>query len=192
MWEEESKRCAKTGTLLILDEIQSGFGRTGKFWGFEHYDMSPDILVCAKGMGGGMPIGAFISSPEIMGVLKHDPILGHITTFGGHPVSAAASLATIEILLEDGLIRQVDMKAELFRRKLVHPEIKEIRNKGLMMAVEFSSFETLKKIIDRAVELGVLTDWFLHCDTSMRIAPPLTIKEPEIEQACDILLEAID
>jgi len=191
-FQEIRNRCDKTGTLLILDEVQCGFGRTGKFWGFEHYDVIPDILLCAKGMGGGMPIGAFISSPDIMEVLKHDPILGHITTFGGHPVSAAASLATVETLLEDGLIQDVEEKANIFRQKLVHPEIKEIRNKGLMMAVEFSSFETLKKIIDRAQELGVLTDWFLHCDTSMRIAPPLIIEETDIEQACNILLEAID
>ncbi|GMQ27700.1 aspartate aminotransferase family protein [Algoriphagus confluentis] len=185
------KRCDQTGTLLILDEIQAGFGRTGKFWAFEHFEIVPDILVCAKGMGGGMPIGAFIANKEVMGVFKNNPILGHITTFGGHPVSAAASLATIQALQEEKLIDQVEQKANLIKSLLVHPKIKGIRNKGLMMAVEFESFEVLKKIIDRAIELGVITDWFLFCDDSMRIAPPLVITEEEIRQACQIILQAI-
>lgn len=186
------KRCDETGTLLILDEIQAGFGRTGKFWAFEHFDIIPDILVCAKGMGGGMPIGAFIANKEVMAVFKNNPLLGHITTFGGHPVSAAASLATIQILLEENLIDQVEAKATLFKSLLVHPKIKAIRNKGLMMAVEFESFEVLKPIIDRAIESGVITDWFLFCDDSMRIAPPLIITDAEIREACRIILEAID
>lgn len=185
------RKCDDTGTLLILDEIQAGFGRTGKFWAFEHFDIVPDILVCAKGMGGGMPIGAFIANREVMGVFKNNPLLGHITTFGGHPVSAAASLATVQILLEENLIGQVETKAELFRSLLVHPKIKSIRNKGLMMAVEFESFEVLKPIIDRAIELGVITDWFLFCDDSMRIAPPLVITERQIRDACKTILEAI-
>jgi putrescine aminotransferase len=185
-------RCDHTGTLLILDEIQAGFGRTGKFWGFEHFDIVPDILLCAKGMGGGMPIGAFIASKEVMGVFKDNPLLGHITTFGGHPVSAAASLATIQILREENLIAQVESKAELFKSLLVHPKIKSIRNKGLMMAVEFESFDVLKPIIDRAIELGVITDWFLFCDDSMRIAPPLIITEAQIHEACEVILRAID
>ncbi|GAB2486532.1 aspartate aminotransferase family protein [Algoriphagus taiwanensis] len=186
------KRCDETGTLLILDEIQAGFGRTGKFWAFEHFEIVPDILVCAKGMGGGMPIGAFISNKEVMGVFKNNPILGHITTFGGHPVSAAASLATIQVLKEEKLIDQVEQKANLIKSLLVHPKIKSIRNKGLMMAVEFESFEVLKKIIDRAIELGVITDWFLFCDDSMRIAPPLVITEDEIKTACRLILQAIE
>ncbi len=186
------KRCSDTGTLLILDEIQAGFGRTGKFWAFEHFDIVPDILVSAKGMGGGMPIGAFISSTEIMGVLKDNPILGHITTFGGHPVSSAASLATIEVLQNEHLIEQVEAKADLFKSLLKHPRILEIRNKGLMMAVAFESFDLLKAIIDRAIELGVVTDWFLFCDNSMRIAPPLIITEEEIHLACKTILQAID
>lgn len=185
------KRCDETGTLLILDEIQAGFGRTGKFWAFEHFGIVPDILVCAKGMGGGMPIGAFIANKEVMGVFKNNPILGHITTFGGHPVSAAASLATIQVLKEEKLIDQVEQKANLIKTLLVHPKIKTIRNKGLMMAVEFDSFEVLKKIIDRAIELGVITDWFLFCDDSMRIAPPLIISEDEIRESCQIILQAI-
>lgn len=186
------RKCDETETLLILDEIQAGFGRTGKFWAFEHFDIVPDILLCAKGMGGGMPIGAFISSNEIMSVFKNNPILGHMTTFGGHPVSAAASLATVQVLQDENLIDQVEAKAELFKSLLVHPKIKEIRNKGLMMAVAFESFEVLKAIIDRAIELGVVTDWFLFCDDSMRIAPPLTITEEQIREACVVILEAIN
>ncbi|MBS9523280.1 aspartate aminotransferase family protein [Litoribacter alkaliphilus] len=186
------KKCDETGTLLILDEIQAGFGRTGKFWAFEHYGIQPDILVCAKGMGGGMPIGAFISSKEIMGHFKNDPLLGHITTFGGHPVSAAASLATIKILQEENIVELVEMKANLFKELLVHPKIKEVRNKGLLMCVAFESFEELKPIIDRAIEMGVVTDWFLFCDDSMRLAPPLVITKEEIKEACEIILKAIE
>ena len=184
-------RCNQTGTLLILDEIQAGFGRTGTFWAFEPMGIVPDVLVCAKGMGGGMPIGAFIASKELMGVFTNNPLLGHITTFGGHPVSAAASLATIQVLQNENLIEQVETKAALFKSLLVHPSIKAIRNKGLMMAVEFASFDVLKPIIDRAIGLGVITDWFLFCDDSMRIAPPLVITEAEIREACRILLQAI-
>ena len=186
------KKCDENGVLLILDEIQCGFGRTGKFWAFEHYGIVPDIITCAKGMGGGMPIGAFISSQKIMSVLKNNPILGHISTFGGHPVSCAASLATLEIIHEEKLLDDVEEKANYFRELLVHPKIKSIRNKGLMMAVEFENFEVLKPIIDRAVENGVLTDWFLFCDNSMRIAPPLTIIKKEIKEACDLILKSID
>lgn len=185
------KRCDETGTLLILDEIQSGFGRTGKFWAFEHFDIIPDIIVCAKGMGGGMPIGAFIANQEVMASFKNNPLLGHITTFGGHPVSSAASLATLQVIQESDLLTKVDQKANLFKKRLVHPKIISIRNKGLMMAVEFESFEVLKPIIDRAIEMGVITDWFLFCDNSMRIAPPLIISEEEINEACDIILQAI-
>jgi acetylornithine/succinyldiaminopimelate/putrescine aminotransferase len=186
------KRCDQTGTMLILDEIQCGFGRTGKFWAFEHYGIVPDMIVCAKGMGGGMPIGAFIANKEVMGVFKNNPILGHITTFGGHPVSAVASSATIEILQNENLIDQVESKADLIKSLLVHPKIKSIRNKGLMMAVEFESFDSLKKVIDKAIELGVITDWFLFCDDSMRIAPPLTITMEEIHEACAMILKAIE
>ncbi|WP_200977425.1 aspartate aminotransferase family protein [Echinicola sp. 20G] len=185
-------KCDETGTLLILDEIQAGFGRTGKFWAFEHYGIEPDILVCAKGMGGGMPIGAFIAAQPVMAVFKNNPLLGHITTFGGHPVSSAASLATIQVLKEEKLIEQVAAKAELFKKLLNHDKIKGIRNKGLMMAVEFESFEVLKPIIDRAIELGIITDWFLFCEDSMRIAPPLTITEEEIHEACKVILQAIE
>lgn len=185
-------RCKEVGALLILDEIQAGFGRTGTFWAFEQFDIVPDILVCAKGMGGGMPIGAFIANKEVMGVFKSNPLLGHITTFGGHPVSAAASLATLRVLQEEELIAEVGEKANLFKSLLIHPKIKAIRNQGLMMALEFESFDVLKPIIDRAIQLGVITDWFLFCDDSMRIAPPLTINETEIREACALILKAID
>lgn len=191
-FQDLRKKCNETGTLLILDEIQAGFGRTGKFWAFEHFDIQPDILVCAKGMGGGMPIGAFIANQKLMAVFKNNPLLGHITTFGGHPVSAAASLATIDVIKEENLLDQVEKKAHLFRELLVHPMIKSIRNKGLMMAVEFESFEVLKPIIDSAIEKGVITDWFLFCDDAMRIAPPLIISEEQIREACQIILQAIE
>lgn len=185
-------RCSEVGALLILDEIQSGFGRTGTFWAFEQFGIEPDILLCAKGMGGGMPIGAFIAPQEIMAAFKTDPILGHCTTFGGHPVSCAASLATLQTIQEENLLAGVAEKAELFKKLLVHPRIKEIRNCGLMMAAEFESFDVLKAVIDKAIVNGVLTDWFLFCDNSMRIAPPLTITEEQIREACEIILKSIE
>ncbi|QKZ14279.1 aspartate aminotransferase family protein [Spirosoma sp. KUDC1026] len=186
------RRCTEVGALLVFDEIQTGFGRTGTFWAFESFDAIPDILLCAKGMGGGMPIGAFISSAEIMQVFRNNPILGHITTFGGHPVSCAASLATLQTIREQGLHEQAEAKGQLFKQLLRHPAINEVRGKGLMMAVEFDSFDVLKAVIDRAIENGVITDWFLFCDNSMRIAPPLIITEEQIREACAVILEAVE
>jgi acetylornithine/succinyldiaminopimelate/putrescine aminotransferase len=186
------KRCHETGTLLILDEIQAAFGRTGKLFAFEHFDIVPDILLLAKALGGGMPIGAFISSNTIMGALKESPILGHITTFGGHPVCCAAGLAALEVLLNENLTAGVAEKEIIFRKLLAHPAIKEVRGKGLMLAIELESFDLNKKIIDRCIEHGVITDWFLHCSNSMRIAPPLIISSDEIEKACNVIVEAID
>ena len=187
------QRCTEVGALLILDEIQCGFGRTGTHWAFEQFGVVPDILVCAKGMGGGMPIGAFISSPAIMVGFQTNPILGHCTTFGGHPVSCAAALATLQVIQQENLLAGVAAKAERFRQQLRHPAIREIRHCGLLMAVEFASFELLKPIIDHALaHEGILTDWFLFCDNSLRIAPPLTIAEAEIDAACAGLLRAID
>ncbi|WP_037577363.1 aspartate aminotransferase family protein [Sporocytophaga myxococcoides] len=185
-------RCSETGTLLIADEIQAGFGRTGTFWGFENFEVVPDILVCAKGMGGGMPIGAFIAPKELMKVLSLNPVLGHITTFGGHPVSCAAALATINVIHEEKLAEQVPEKEKLFTKLLQHPLIHSVRHKGLMMAVEMESFEILKKTIDKAIMKGVLTDWFLFCDNAMRIAPPLVISEEEIKVSCSLILESMD
>lgn len=186
------RRCDETNTLLILDEIQSGFGRTGKLFAFEHFDIKPDILLLAKGMGGGMPIGAFISSNEIMSVLKENPILGHITTFGGHPVSCAAGLANLEVILDENLFEDVPRKESIFRKHLQHPEIKEIRGKGLMLSMQLTSFEQVEKVSKRCVENGIIIDWFLHCDTAMRIAPPLIITDNEIIKACEIIIEAIE
>ena len=184
-------KCDQHGCLLILDEIQSGYGRTGKFWAFEHYDIIPDIVVCAKGMGGGMPIGAFIATREVMQSLTREPVLGHITTFGGHPLSAAAALATIKVIEEEKLITDVEKKAELFKECLDHDRIRNIRHKGLMMAVDFESYDVLKPIIDQAINGGVITDWFLFCDHSMRIAPPLTINNAQIVDACKVIRQAI-
>jgi acetylornithine/N-succinyldiaminopimelate aminotransferase len=185
------KQCDKVGALLVADEIQCGFGRTGTLFAFEQYNFTPDILCIAKGMGGGMPIGAFISSKEIMKVLANNPILGHITTFGGNPVCCAASLATLNVLLEEDLINTVHSKEKLFRNLLHHSKIKSINGKGLLLSVEFENYDENKAIIDRCIADGLLTDWFLFNSHSMRIAPPLTISEKEIKQACDIILKNI-
>ncbi len=190
-FQQLRQQCTNTGTLLVLDEIQCGFGRTGNFWAFEALGIVPDILVCAKGMGGGMPIGAFVSSTEILSSLTENPILGHITTFGGHPVSCAASLATLQAIQEENLLAGIPAKEKLFRELLIHPAIRQIRGKGLMLAAEFESFEVLKPIIDQAITKGVVTDWFLYCDNSMRIAPPLTITEAQIREACAVILGCI-
>lgn len=186
------QRCNETGTLLILDEIQTGFGRTGKLYAFEHFGIFPDILLLAKGMGGGMPIGAFIADKMVMDVLKDNPILGHITTFGGHPVSCAASLATLEVILEEKLIKEVSQKEQVFRQELKHPLIKEIRGKGLMLAIQLDSFEQVETVSKYCVQRGIIIDWFLHCDTALRIAPPLTITETEIKEACTVIVESLD
>jgi putrescine aminotransferase len=191
-FEKLRKKCTETGALLVLDEIQTGFGRTGKFWAFEHYDISPDILTAAKGMGGGMPIGAFISSSKIMAALQTDPVLGHISTFGGHPVSCAASLALLKELQSSRVFEQAEAKAQIFRKLLKHPKIKSIRHLGLMMAVQFDSFDQVQKIIHKSMELGLITDWFLFCDDSIRIAPPLIISPDQIRESCDILMKAVD
>jgi len=177
---------------LILDEIQAAFGRAGKLFAFEHFGIVPDILLLAKALGGGMPVGTFISSGEIMSSLKENPILGHITTFGGHPVCCASGLAALEVLLNENLINTVAEKETMFRKLLVHPAIKEIRGAGLMLAIEFESFECNKKIIDHCIEQGVITDWFLHCSNAMRIAPPLIITPDEIKQACSVIMAAIE
>lgn len=186
------ERCDSTGALLILDEIQTGFGRTGKLFGFEYFGIIPDILLLAKSMGGGMPIGAFISSGEIMGVLKENPILGHITTFGGHPVSCAAGLANLEVILEQNLTSEIHRKEKLFRNMLHHPRIKEVRGKGLMLSIQLDNFKQVENVSKRCQENGIIIDWFLHCDTALRIAPPLIISDNEIIEACNIILEAID
>ncbi|MBO9592141.1 MAG: aspartate aminotransferase family protein [Niabella sp.] len=186
------QRCTATGTLLILDEIQAGFGRTGKLWGFEHFDIVPDILLLGKALGGGMPLGAFISHRKIMMCLTENPVLGHITTFGGHPVSCAAGHAALQVLLKEQLASTVHAKEQLFLSLLNHPQIKQIRSFGLWMAVTFDSFETNKKVIDRLLEAGVFTDWFLFAASSFRICPPLTITEEEIKKACTLICAVLE
>lgn len=185
-------RCDETGALLVLDEIQAGYGRTGTLFAFEQYDIKPDILLLAKGFGGGMPIGAFIAPKSIMDALSFDPPLGHITTFGGHPVSAAAALATLQVLLETDLIEQVRAKEQLFRALLVHPSIVELRSAGLWLAVDLGDAAQVQRAIRYCLEHGVITDWFLFNDRSLRIAPPLTIEEAEIRTACYVILAAIE
>lgn len=184
-------RCDETGTLLISDEIQTGFGRSGTLFAFEQYDFIPDVVVLAKGMGGGMPIGTFVSSKKIMSSLTNNPVLGHITTFGGHPVSCAASFATLKVICEMNLKTEVEEKENLFRKKLVHKKIKNISGKGLLLAVEFENAKTNKKIIKRCIENGVITDWFLFAENKMRIAPPLIISNDCIINCCDIILKSI-
>lgn len=187
-----SAKCKATGTLLILDEIQAAFGRTGKLFAFENYGIVPDILLLAKALGGGMPIGAFIANREVMGVLKDNPILGHITTFGGHPVSSVSGLASLNVILDEDLVTGVNAKGELFRSLLVHPLIKEIRGKGLMMSIQLDSFEQVEKVSKLCAADGIIIDWFLHCETALRIAPPLIITEQEIKKACTVILKALD
>ncbi len=187
------KRCNETGTLLIFDEIQTGMGRTGFMFAFEKYQVIPDILLLAKGLGGGMPIGAFISSREIMSTLTVNPVLGHITTFGGHPVSCAAALANIEVLKSEKLIESVEAKSGQFLELLSKsPSIKQIRASGLMIALQLDNFAHVKKVIDICIEQGVIIDWFLFNDSSIRIAPPLSISKTQISKACKVILLALE
>jgi acetylornithine/succinyldiaminopimelate/putrescine aminotransferase len=184
------KKCTETGTLLILDEIQTGFGRTGKLWGFEHFDIVPDILLLGKALGGGMPLGAFIAEKKLMDAFTNNPVLGHITTFGGHPVCCAAGMAAMKVLLEEKMIDEVKQKEELFKSLLLHPAIKAVRSFGLWMAVEFDSFETNKKVIDACLANGIMTDWFLFAPHCLRISPPLIISEEQMEKACAMILKS--
>lgn len=186
------QRCNETGALLISDEIQTGFGRTGTLFAFEQHAFIPDILVLAKGMGGGMPLGTFISSKEIMHCLTNNPVLGHITTFGGHPVCCAASLATLKIISEMNLKTAIEEKEMLIRERLVHRKIKNISGKGLLLAVEFENAGENKRIIKKCIENGVLTDWFLFAENKMRIAPPLIISHDCIINATELILKSID
>lgn len=185
------KKCTETGTLLILDEIQAAFGRTGKLWGFENFNIVPDVLVLGKALGGGMPLGAFIADKKLMDAFTENPILGHITTFGGHPVCCAAGMAAMKILLEEKIIYSVKAKEELFRSILIHKKIKSIRSFGLWMAIEFDSFEMNKKIIDTCISSGVMVDWFLFASNCLRISPPLMISEKEIGGACGKILSSV-
>lgn len=185
------ERCSETGTLLILDEIQTGFGRTGKLWGFENFDVVPDVLLLGKALGGGMPLGAFIGDKKIMDCLSENPVLGHITTFGGHPVCCAAGMAAMQVLLNENYIKEIPEKVELLNGLVIHHSIKNINSFGLWMAIEFESSEHCKKVIDNCIEKGVLTDWFLFAPECLRISPPLTISLHQIEIAAKTILESL-
>ena len=181
------EKCTETGTLLIFDEIQTCYGRLGTLFGFETYEIIPDILCVAKGMGGGMPIGAFITSWKLMNLLTYAPKLGHITTFGGHPINCAASLACLGHLLATNIMKEVEEKEQLFRTHLKHSKIKEIRGKGLMLAVEFQDEELIKKVVQQSLEKGLILFYFLFTKTAIRITPPLTISNIEIIEGCEII-----
>jgi acetylornithine/succinyldiaminopimelate/putrescine aminotransferase len=185
-------KCTETGTLLVLDEIQCGFGRNGTLWAFEQYNVVPDILLLGKALGGGMPLGAFVADKKIMDSFTHNPVLGHINTFGGHPVCCVAGLAAFDALLDQKLVDSVNEKERLFLSLLVHPKIKAVRSRGLMMAVEFENFETNKEIIDALIIAGVFTDWFLFAANCFRIVPPLTITDEEITVACNKIIEVLN
>lgn len=191
-FENLRAKCDETGTLLILDEIQTGFGRTGKMFGFQNFGIVPDIIVLAKGIGGGMPLGAFVTPKKILDVIKDNPMLGHITTFGGHPVSCAAALASLNVIEEEDLIEQVEAKAKLFRSLLKHTGIKEVRGLGLMMCLQLDSFEKVLNVSNYCADKGLIIDWYLHCDSALRVAPPLTITESQIQEACNIILDALE
>jgi len=185
------ERCTETGTILIFDEIQSGFGRCGTLFAFENFNVVPDILVIGKAFGGGMPIAAFISSYETMKLLTHNPMLGHITTFGGHPVNCAAALANIDIIQEENIISEVNEKGNYIAKKLKHPLIKEIRHIGMFFAIEMENSEIVKQVVEKTLEKGLFSYWFLSTDHAFRIAPPLTITYKEIDIACDIIIECM-
>ncbi len=186
------KQCDKVGTLLIFDEIQTGFGRTGKMFAFEHYNVEPDIITFAKGLGGGMPIGAFVSSQKIMSKFTHNPVLGHITTFGGHPVSCAAALASINVLVDEDIVVSVEEKGKFFKKHLQHGEFKSFRGKGLFWAVELESYDFLREFLSNAIEEGVVFDWFIFDDNHFRIAPPLIISKEQIKETAEKLINAVE
>jgi acetylornithine/N-succinyldiaminopimelate aminotransferase len=186
------KRCDESGSLLIFDEIQTGFGRTGYMFAMNRYNIVPDILLLAKALGGGMPLGAFISSNEIMSSLSSDPPLGHITTFGGHPVCCAAGDAALKVIITEKLAETCSQKTELFREKLKHPLIKEVRGEGLLLAIQLIDHSYVPYIVANAHRYGLIMDFFLFCNSALRLAPPLIITEAEIKMACQLLLELLD
>ena len=187
------RRCTEVGALLIFDEIQTGMGRSGEMFAMTKYGVTPDIVCLAKAFGGGMPLGAFVSSNEIMGTLQHDPVLGHITTFGGHPVCCAAGLAATQYLIDNKVVEDVERKGALFESLLAnHPNVLEIRRSGLLLAVELGSSERLYKIMDLFIERGILSDWFLYCDTAFRISPPLVISDSEIRECVELIINCLN
>ena len=187
------RRCTETGALLIFDEIQTGMGRTGEMFAMTKYGVTPDIVCLAKAFGGGMPLGAFIASREVMGTLQCDPVLGHITTFGGHPVCCAAGLAALRFLQRTGIVADVERKGALYEELIGgHPQVKEIRRSGLLMAVELGSSDKMFRMMEMFASEGILSDWFLFCDTAFRISPPLTIDDAQIRDSADIILKCLD
>ena len=187
------KRCDEVGALLIFDEIQVGMGRTGEMFAMQKYGVTPDIVCLAKALGGGMPLGAFVSSQKIMSTLTHDPVLGHITTFGGHPVCCAAGLAAMKFLQEEKVVEDVERKGAMFVELLKdHPAVKEIRRSGLLMAVELGESSKLYRLMDFFIEDGILSDWFLYCDTAFRISPPLIITDDEIRNCAELIKKCLD
>lgn len=186
------QKCNEHCVLLILDEIQAGFGRTGSLWAFEQFDIVPDILLLGKALGGGMPLGAFIAGKKLMSTLTHDPVLGHITTFGGHPVSCAAGKAALEVLLQGNYISEVKRKEKILTEHLVHPSIISYRSSGLWMSLQFSSGEINRAIVHQCIQNGLITDWFLFAPDRMRIAPPLIITDEELKEVCATILKSID
>ncbi len=187
-----SEKCNETGTLLVLDEIQCGFGRNGTLWAFKQFDVVPDILLLGKALGGGMPLGAFIADKKLMDHLTTNPVLGHINTFGGHPVCCAAGLTAMKVLLDEKLIDAVKEKEELFISLLSHPKIKQVRSKGLMIAIEFESAEENRRMIKALIDKGIFTDWFLFAPQCLRIVPPLIISIEKIKKACNIIITCLN
>ena len=186
------QRCKQTGALLVVDEIQTGLGRTGPFWAFEDYNIEPDIILAGKALGSGLPLAAFIAANDMMKVLKDNPILGHITTFGGHPLSCAAALAGLKYLKESNILREIKAKEALFLKKLVHKYIKRVRSAGLMLAIELDHPAQLTQFIAKSLEVGLVIDWFLFCDSAFRLVPPLIITKLQIEQVCDTIINILD
>lgn len=186
------KRCTEVGALLVFDEVQTGFGRTGTLFAFEPFSVLPDILVLGKALGGGLPMGAFVASHDRMRLFTHDPVLGHITTFGGHPLPCVAGLAALEVMMDEGLPHHALEMGHLFKELLVHPTIQEVRGEGLMLAVDLGDPEKVQQVVHRCLANGVLGFWFLSCPTAFRIAPPLTISAVEVRNACAVILAALD
>lgn len=186
------EKCTEQGTLLIFDEIQTGFGRTGKMFAIDYFGVNPDIVLFAKGFGGGMPLGAFVASKEIMSALSDNPALGHITTFGGHPVSCAAAFASLNYIVEHKLCEEAEKAGETFLQRLVHPAIKSVRGLGLLIALELDDAATARQVVQKCRSRGLLTEWFLFNEKSIRISPPLTISNDEVEMVCRLLLEIFD
>lgn len=187
------ERCSQVGALLIFDEIQVGMGRSGEMFAMQRYGVTPDIVCLAKALGGGMPLGAFVSSQEIMATLTHDPVLGHITTFGGHPVCCAAGLAAMRYLIDNKVVEDVERKGAMYEELLKdHPAVTEIRRSGLLLAVELGASEKLYRLMDLFIEEGILSDWFLYCDTAFRISPPLIISDEEIRDSVSLIRKCLD